>query len=79
MAFLSGFPTKTVYPFHFVPMRATFPAHSILLDLIILISIGEAYKQYSERLLADSLQRKFRGLNNFLFNAIWGSENNSEL
>jgi hypothetical protein len=30
----SGFPTKTLYTFLFCPMRATFPVHIILLDLI---------------------------------------------
>jgi len=32
--FPSGFPTKILYEFLISPMRATFPAHPILLDLI---------------------------------------------
>jgi hypothetical protein len=41
--FPSGFPTNILYAFLFV-IRATCPAHLILLDLIIPVIFGEVYK-----------------------------------
>jgi hypothetical protein len=40
--FLSGFPTNNLCAFSLILIHATFPAH--ILDLIILIILGEEYK-----------------------------------
>jgi hypothetical protein len=40
----SGFPTNILYAFLLASIRATCPAHFILLDLIVLFILGEEYK-----------------------------------
>jgi hypothetical protein len=40
----SGFPTSILHAFVLSPIHTTFPAHLILLDLIILILLEEEYR-----------------------------------
>ena len=46
----SGFPTKTLYTPFSSPIRATCPAHLILLDFITRTILGEQYKSFSSSL-----------------------------
>jgi len=43
----SGFPTKTLYTTFPSPIRATCPAHLILLDFITRTTLGEEYRLFS--------------------------------
>jgi hypothetical protein len=53
--FLSGFPTKILYAFFLSSMLATYSAHVIVLEYIIVITIfGEGYKLRSRNVLLNT-------------------------
>jgi len=73
--FLSGFPTKALYTPLFSPIRATCPAHLILLDFINQTILGEEYRSLSFSLcsfLHSPLTSSLLGLN-ILFNTLFSN------
>jgi hypothetical protein len=73
--FPSGFPPNNLYAFLFSPIRATWPTDLILLDLIILIILGEEYRSQSSSLY-NFLHSP---LTSSLFSHCWDVEENSRL